>query len=106
MDGTRALPIGEQSEQYNFGRFNDPEVTAALAEYANASDDAARESSLAVIQKAFIEQAAALPIGTRPFIGEFNTRNYVGWPSEEDPYAVPEPTNVQMLYVLTKLTAK
>jgi peptide/nickel transport system substrate-binding protein len=106
MDGTRALPIGEQSEQFNFGRFDDPEVTAALAEYANASDDAARESSLAVIQEAFIDQAVALPIGTRPFIGEFNTRNYVGWPSEEDPYAVPEPTNVQMLYVLTKLAAK
>ena len=106
MDGARALPIGEQSEQFNFGRFNDPEVTAALADYANAADDAAREAALAVIQKAFVEQAVALPIGTRPFIGEFNTRNYVGWPSEEDPYAVPEPTNVQMLLVLTKLTAK
>ncbi len=105
MDGARVLPIGEQSEQYNFGRFDDPEVTAALKDYANATDDGARADALAIIQKAFIEQAVALPIGTRPFIGEFNTRNYVGWPSDDDPYAVPEPTRPQMLLVLTKLKA-
>lgn len=105
MDGARVLPIGEQSEQYNFGRFDDPKVTAALADYANATDDSERADALAIIQKAFIEQAVALPIGTRPFIGEFNTRSYVGWPSDDDPYAVPEPTRPQMLLVLTKLTA-
>ena len=104
MDGTRVLPIGEQSEQYNFGRYDNPEVTAALADYANAQDDASREAALAVIQKAFVDEAVALPIGTRPFIGEFNTRNYVGWPSDDDPYAVPEPTRPQMLLILTKLT--
>ncbi len=103
MDGTRLLPIGEQSEGFNFGRYDNPEVTALLAEYANATDDATRETSLAAIQKTFVEEAPALPIGTRPFIGEFNTRNYVGWPSDEDPYAVPEPTRPQMLLVLTKL---
>lgn len=105
MDGARVLPIGEQSEQYNFGRFDDPAVTAALKDYANATDDGARADALAIIQKAFIEEAVALPIGTRPFIGEFNTRNYVGWPSDDDPYAVPEPTRPQMLLVLTKLKA-
>ena len=103
MDGTRLLPIGEQSEGFNFGRYENPEVTALLAEYANATDDATRESTLAAIQKTFVDEAPALPIGTRPFIGEFNTRSYVGWPSDEDPYAVPEPTRPQMLLVLTKL---
>ncbi|MCC2030932.1 ABC transporter substrate-binding protein [Microbacterium allomyrinae] len=105
MDGARYLPIGEQSEQYNFGRFNDPEITAALAEYANAADEATRDAALASIQTSFIDEAVALPIGTRPFIGEFNTRNYVGWPSDDDPYAVPEPTRPQMLLVLTRLQA-
>ncbi|GAA2007996.1 ABC transporter substrate-binding protein [Microbacterium ulmi] len=105
MDGARYLPIGEQSEQYNFGRFNDPEITQALADYANAADDATRQTALEKIQTSFVDEAVALPIGTRPFIGEFNTRNYVGWPSEEDPYAVPEPTRPQMLLVLTKLQA-
>ncbi len=105
MDGARYLPIGEQSEQYNFGRFNDEAVTQALADYANAADDAARDAALQIVQQAFVDEAVMLPIGTRPFIGEFNTRNYVGWPSEDDPYAVPEPTNVAQLLILTKLKA-
>jgi len=80
-------------------------VQRALEHNANATDDASREAALAIIQKAFVDEAVMLPIGTRPFIGEFNTRNYVGWPSDDDPYAVPEPTRPQMLLVLTKLTA-
>jgi peptide/nickel transport system substrate-binding protein len=103
MDGARYLPIGEQSEGYNFGRFDDPAVTQALADYANASSDEERTAALAIVQKAFVEEAVITPVGTRPFIGEFNTRNYVGWPSEEDPYAVPEPTRPQQLLILTKL---
>ena len=105
MDGTRLVPLGEQSEMYNFGRYDNAEVTASLADYANAADDATRAAALEEIQTAFVDEAVALPIGTRPFIGEFNTRNYVGWPSDEDPYAVPEPTRPQMLLVLTKLQA-
>jgi peptide/nickel transport system substrate-binding protein len=103
MDGTRLLPIGQQSEQYNFGRYDNPTVTAALAAYANATDDAGRKAALATIQKTFVDDAVILPIGTRPFIGEYNTRHYTGWPSEADPYAVPEPTQRAALLVLTKL---
>ena len=103
LDGARLLPIGEQSEQYNFGRYDNPGVTAALRAYANATDDAARTAALATIQQTFVEDCVMLPIGTRPFIGEYNTRNYVGWPSEADPYAVPEPTQRASLLILTKL---
>jgi peptide/nickel transport system substrate-binding protein len=103
MDGSRFLPIGQQSEAFNFGRFNDPDVTKALADYASASDDAARATALQTMQTAFVDDAVMLPIGTRPFIGEFNTRNYVGWPSDDNPYAVPEPTRPQQLLILTKL---
>jgi peptide/nickel transport system substrate-binding protein len=103
MDGARALPIGEQSEGYNFGRFDDPTITQALADYANAADETEREAALEIIQRGFVDEAVIVPVGTRPFIGEFNTRNYVGWPSEEDPYAVPEPTRPAQLLILTKL---
>ena len=36
-------------------------------------------------------------------LGEFNTRNYVGWPSEEDPYASADPTQPAVAQILTKL---
>ncbi len=102
MDGRWLKPLGEAAD-YNFGRFDSPEATAALDTYATATDDAARAEALAEVQKIFVEQVPALPIGTRPFIGEYNTRSYVGWPGEDDPYANPDPTQPTAALILTSL---
>ncbi|WP_169581072.1 MULTISPECIES: ABC transporter substrate-binding protein [Microbacterium] len=88
---------------FNFGRFDDPAVTDALNTYANASSDADREAALAVMQTAFVENVPAIPLGAHPLLGEFNTRNYVGWPSEDDPYASADPTQPAVVQILTKL---
>lgn len=88
---------------FNFGRFDDPAVTEALNTYANAATDADREAALAVIQTAFVENVPAIPLGAHPLLGEFNTRNYVGWPSEDDQYASADPTQPAIVQILTKL---
>ena len=88
---------------FNFGRFDDPAVTEALNTYANAASDADREAALAVMQTAFVENVPAIPLGAHPLLGEFNTRNYVGWPSEEDQYASADPTQPAVVQILTQL---
>ncbi|MEI3848112.1 MULTISPECIES: ABC transporter substrate-binding protein [unclassified Microbacterium] len=88
---------------FNFGRFDDPAVTDALNTYANASSDADRDAALAVMQTAFVENVPAIPLGAHPLLGEFNTRNYVGWPSEEDQYASADPTQPAIVQILTEL---
>ena len=88
---------------FNFGRFDDPAVTDALNTYANASSDADREAALAVMQTAFVENVPAIPLGAHPLLGEFNTRNYVGWPSEDDQYASADPTQPAIVQILTQL---
>ncbi|QNO38495.1 ABC transporter substrate-binding protein [Protaetiibacter sp. SSC-01] len=95
--------IVDGKAQFDFGRFDDPKVTAALNEYANASDDASRQAALAVVQKAFVDNVPAIPLGSHPLLGEFNTRNYVGWPSEDDLYASADPTQPGIVQILTKL---
>ena len=45
MDGAQYVPLGETAT-WNFGRYNNDEVTAALAEFAGASDDAARQAAI------------------------------------------------------------
>lgn len=89
---------------FNFGRFDDPAVTDALNTYANAASDDERQAALAVMQKAFVENVPAIPLGSHPLLGEFNTRNYVGWPSEDDQYASADPTQPAIVQVLAKLT--
>lgn len=88
---------------FNFGRFDEPTVTQALNTYANASTDDERQGALAVMQKAFAEQVPAIPLGAHPLLGEFNTRNYVGWPSEDDQYASADPTQPAVVQILTQL---
>ncbi|MBD8023330.1 ABC transporter substrate-binding protein [Microbacterium gallinarum] len=88
---------------FNFGRFDDPTVTEALNTYANAASDADREAALAVMQTAFVENVPAIPLGAHPLLGEFNTRNYVGWPSEDDQYASADPTQPAIVQILTQL---
>lgn len=102
MDGRWLKPLGEAAD-FNFGRFDNAEATAALDTYATATDDAARTAALETVQRIFVEQVPTMPIGTRPSIGEYNTRSYVGWPSDEDPYASPDPTVPSAVLVLTEL---
>ena len=89
---------------FNFGRFDDPAVTAALNTYANASSDEERGEASAVLQTAFAENVPAIPLGAHPLLGEFNTRNYVGWPGEGDLYASGDPTQPGIVLILTQLT--
>ncbi|KQZ83238.1 ABC transporter substrate-binding protein [Microbacterium sp. Root166] len=95
--------IVDDKAQFNFGRFDDPAVTDALNTYANASSEDERASALAVMQTAFVENVPAIPLGAHPLLGEFNTRNYVGWPSEDDQYASADPTQPAIVQILTAL---
>ncbi|MDQ0614315.1 peptide/nickel transport system substrate-binding protein [Microbacterium sp. W4I4] len=95
--------IVDDKAQFNFGRFDDPAVTEALDTYANASSDEDRQAAVAVMQKAFVENVPAIPLGAHPLLGEFNTRNYVGWPSDDDQYASGDPTQPGIVQILAKL---
>ncbi|QJW35702.1 ABC transporter substrate-binding protein [Cellulosimicrobium protaetiae] len=102
MDARWLKPVGEAAD-YNFGRFDSPEATAALDAYLAATTDEDRATAIADAQKIFVDQVPVMPIGTRPFITEFNTRNYVGWPSDEDPYINADPTQPTAVLILTQL---
>lgn len=102
MDARWLKPVGEAAD-YNFGRFDSPEATAALDAYLAATTDEDRATAIAEAQEIFVEQVPVMPIGTRPFITEFNTRSYVGWPSDDDPYINADPTQPTAVLILTQL---
>ena len=51
----------------------------------------------------FVEEVPGIAIWTRPATAQYSTQNYVGWPSEEDPYNQPQPTGVQAAQILMNL---
>lgn len=87
----------------NFGRYDNPEATKLLQQYASASDEATRTDALNKIQKIFVDDVPAIPIGTHPTLGEYNTRSFTGWPSEDDQYATADPTQPSAVQVLMSL---
>ncbi|BAL91660.1 putative ABC transporter substrate-binding protein [Actinoplanes missouriensis 431] len=103
MDGDLMKPIGTAAQQGNFGRFDSPEATAALKAYSNATDEGARKTALATIQKIFVEQAPMLPVGSDNVGAAYSTKNWIGWPTDADSYAPAQPTQAAALQVVLKL---
>ncbi|WP_199441954.1 ABC transporter substrate-binding protein [Umezawaea beigongshangensis] len=102
MDGSQNKPVGEVAAS-TFGRFDDAEATQALADYAAALDDGARATALATLQKIMVEQVPMVPTSAGPLGAEYNQKHWVGWPSPEDPYAPPQPTQPNALQIVLKL---
>ena len=104
MDGSLLKPIGTASPGGNFGRFNNPQATAALKAYANATSDADRTTAMNTIQQVFVEQAPMLPVGSDNVGMAYNDKYWKGWPSDSDPYSGGQPTQPYALQIVLKLT--
>lgn len=103
MNGTYLDQAVDGKVSDNFGRYVNPEATALLKDYAQASDQAARTEALNELQKIFVDDVPAIAIGTHPQLAEYNTRKFVGWPSEKDQYATADPTQPSAVQVIMKL---
>ncbi|MFC4942197.1 ABC transporter substrate-binding protein [Pseudonocardia sp. GCM10023141] len=102
FDTAQYKPLG-QAASWNYGRFQHPESAAAFLTYANTTDAAARTAALATIQKVFVEQVPAIAMISRPNAAEYSTKNWTGWPTDQDQYSSPQPTGPQASMILMKL---
>ncbi|MFL6077991.1 MAG: ABC transporter substrate-binding protein [Mycobacteriales bacterium] len=105
MDGSILKPIGTASPAGNYGRYDNPQATAALAQYANAADDTTRKAALGTIQKIMADEAPVIPWGAANAGAEYSTKHWVGWPDPGNPYAANQPTLVDALDVVLHLKA-
>ncbi|MBO0918071.1 ABC transporter substrate-binding protein [Streptomyces laculatispora] len=103
MDGALLQPIGKASQLGNFGRFKNTEATEALKDFASATTDTVRITAMNTLQKIMVEQAPMIPTAAAPIGAEYSTKNWVGWPTEADPYADPQHTQPSSLEVVLKL---
>jgi len=103
MDGALLQPIGTTATG-NYGRFNSPEATAALQEFANATTDSARQDALYKVQKIMVEQMPMIPTSAGNLGAEYVTSRWSGWPDDTNPYAANQPTRWGMLDVVLHLT--
>lgn len=103
MDGKILKPVGKGGVSGNYGRFNSPEATKALDEYANAADDATRSTALNTLQKIMVEQMPMIPTSASNVGGLYSTKNWVGWPDEQNQYGPAQPTQQNALQIVLNL---
>ena len=103
MDGAQYKKLGEPAT-WNFGRFQNDDATAGARRLRRRRPTTQRvPTALDTVQQVFVEEVPGIAIWTRPATAQYSTTNYVGWPSEEDPYNQPQPTGVQAAQILMNL---
>jgi len=103
MDGALYKPVGSAGVNGNWGRFRNADATAALDQFANAADDTTRTEAMDELQKIYAEQVPVIITGAANAGGEYSTKNWVGWPDENNQYAPAQPTLLNSLDVVLHL---
>ena len=76
----------------DYERLTDPAINAELATLAGASTTAAQAAALAPIAKYVAANLPIIPTTTASEWFEYNSQNYSGWPTQQDPYETGQPS--------------
>ena len=76
----------------DFERLNDPAINAELATLAGAATTAAQATALAPIAKYVAANLPIIPTTTASEWFEYNSQNYSGWPTQQNPYETGQPS--------------
>ena len=103
MDNNLSAPIGKPAGS-DYGRYNNPQVQAALAQYAGTNDTATQQQALNTLETIVSTQAPVIPLLYGAAWYEYSTKNYTGWPTANNEYIDPVPNAPYMEYTLLHLT--
>jgi peptide/nickel transport system substrate-binding protein len=76
----------------DYERLNSPTINAELATLAGAATTAAQAAALAPIAKYVAANLPIIPTTTASEWFEYNSQNYGGWPTQQDPYETGQPS--------------
>jgi peptide/nickel transport system substrate-binding protein len=103
LDSTLSAPIGQPAGG-DYGRFNSPQVQAALAQFAGSNDAATQQQALNTLQTIVSTQAPVIPLLYGAAWYEYSTKDYTGWPTASNQYNDPVPNSPYLEYTLLHLT--
>ncbi|MDR2998987.1 MAG: ABC transporter substrate-binding protein [Microbacterium sp.] len=101
--------VGEEIPpgRWNFSRYNNPKVDAAIQEAIGTNDEAKRKEIYATIQTEIVRDLPYIPIVINATQTFYNSKDYTGWPTEDDLYSFPPSWGaVSSGYILQHLQPK
>ena len=77
--------------KFNFMAWNDPTTDKYLNQYASTSDVAVQKQAIQGIEKVFVDNQPFIPLWTGADYDEYSTKNFTGWPDENNAYSSGSP---------------
>jgi peptide/nickel transport system substrate-binding protein len=102
LNSAFATPVGTPTAN-NFERFKDPKVDTALNSLAGATGQAQQQKAVHQLENIMYDQVPVVLMYYGGSWGLFSTKNFTGWPSQSDAYALPTSYNDEILEVVTHL---
>ena len=97
-------PVGTSSAE-NWHRYSSDTANDLLKQFAATNEDSELKQLASELQRVYMEEAPAIPLFPGPQWYEYNSTRFEGWPTEENPYAVPSTYADERLLVLTSIKA-
>ena len=95
-------PVGQQTSQ-NFQRYCSKDADALLDQFAASTSSDQQHAIMNKLQALYAETAPTIPLFPGPEWGAYNSTNFVGWPSADNPYATLSPLGSATVVVLTTI---
>jgi peptide/nickel transport system substrate-binding protein len=77
--------------KFNFVAWNDPKTDSYLTQYASTTDPTVQKQAIMGIQKVFVQNQPFIPLWTGADYDEYSTKNFTGWPDQNNPYSSGSP---------------
>lgn len=88
-DTTTPVGTSIESGDWNFSRYSNPEVDAAILTAAGTLDVDIKKAAYATVQENIVRDLPYIPIVVNATQTFMNSKDYTGWPTEGDLYAFP-----------------
>lgn len=82
-----AMIIEDQAQGISWSRWSSPETDKLIDDFVATTDRAEQEAIIDALQLAVIENVPFIPLFSNPGWYEYSTRNFTGFPNEENYYA-------------------
>ena len=89
--GESTSEVGQEvpTGRWNFSRYDNPIVNEAVAAAAATNDEAVKQEAYAAVQAEIVRDLPYIPLVINATQTFFNTKDFTGWPTEDDLYAFP-----------------
>ncbi|MFI5066020.1 MAG: ABC transporter substrate-binding protein [Streptosporangiales bacterium] len=105
LDSSLTAKVGSPAAG-DFGRYNNPQAQAALAQFAGSGDAATQKAAITKLENIMTTDVPVVPLLDGGAWAEVSTRDYTGWPTASDPYMNPVPNTPYIEYTILHLTPK